>query len=307
MKLSIIIISWNTQKLLAQCLSSILNATQPATLAQLEVFVVDNASSDGSAEMVRARFPWVRLIQSPDNLGFAPANNVAIRQSRGRYVLLLNPDTEVLQGALETLLEFMETHPEVGAAGSRLLNVDGTLQPSCSPAPTLARELWRLLHLDAFYPYGSYRMQAWSITAPREVDNVQGACLIVRTRILEQIGPLDEDYFIYTEEVDLCYRIRRAGWRIFWVPSAQVIHYGGQSTQQVAAEMFLHLYRSKLLYFRKHHGAPAAYLYKLILFVTGLIRLLLSPLARLEAPASRRQHETLARNYRQLLITLPLM
>jgi GT2 family glycosyltransferase len=307
MNLSIVIVSWNTQRLLSLCLHSIQNATKSETLADVEVIVVDNVSSDGSAEMVRQHFPWVHLIQSPENLGFARANNLAIRQSTGRYVLLLNPDTEVLSGAIEALLEFMETHPEVGAAGSRLLNPDGTLQPSCFPAPTLTRELWRLLHLDRVYPYGTYRMFAWSTTVPKAVDIVQGASLIVRRSVLDHVGILDEDYFIYTEEVDLCYRIRRAGWSIFWVPSAQVIHYGGQSTQQVAAEMFLQLYQSKLVYFRKHHGRWGAMLYKLILFIVGVARLLLSPLARLEGDSSRQHHEALAKNYRQLLSALPQM
>ncbi len=307
MNLSIVIVSWNTQKLLAQCLHSIQRAAQPETLANSEVFVVDNVSNDGSAEMVRQQFPWVRLIQSTENLGFARANNLAIRQSTGRYVLLLNPDTEVLPGAFETLLEFMEAHLEVGAAGSRLLNPDGTLQPSCFPAPTLTRELWRLLHLDRIYVYGTYDMATWSTTMPKEVDNVQGASLIVRRSVLDQVGILDEDYFIYTEKVDLCYRIRQAGWPIFWVPSARVIHYGGQSTQQVAAEMFLQLYQSKLVYFRKHHGLLGAKLYKLILFTVGLARLLLSPLTRLERGSNRQQHEALAKNYRQLLHALPQM
>jgi GT2 family glycosyltransferase len=307
MDLSIIIVNWNTQELLAQCLHSIFEGLPAQALARVEVFVVDNASADGSKSMVHHSFPQVHLISNSENVGFASANNQAIRQSHSRYVLLLNPDTILLLTALNTLIEFMDAHPEAGAAGPCLLNPNGTLQMSCYPAPTLPRELWRLLHLDALYPYGSYRMSSWSTVAPREVDIVQGACLILRKTTLDQVGLLDEDYFIYTEEVDLCYRIRQAGWRISWVPSAQVIHYGGQSTQQVAAEMFLHLYRSKLLYFRKHHGVLAAYIFKLILFVTGLIRLLLSPFARLEAPSSRRQHEALVRNYRQLLNSLPQM
>jgi GT2 family glycosyltransferase len=307
MNLSIIVVSWNTQALLAQCLDSIPNTTHPTVLTGIEVLVVDNCSKDGSVAMVRTHFPWVRLIENAENVGFARANNQAIRQSRGSYVLLLNPDTEVRQGALEALLKFMEASPKAGAAGPRLLNADGTLQISCYPAPTLSRELWRLLHLDAFYPYGSYWMQKWSTEGEREVESVQGACLLVRREVLQQVGVLDEDYFIYTEEIDLCYRIQRAGWHICWVPRAQVTHYGGQSTQQVAAEMFLQLYRSKLLYFRKHHGPAAASFYKFILFITGLVRLLLSPLARLEQPSSRRQHEVLANNYRRLLSTLPQM
>lgn len=307
MELSVVIVSWNTKHMLYQCLRSIQDALPQDLARSIEVVVVDNASSDGSGEMVQQHYPWVQLLQNSENVGFARGNNLGIQRCTGRYVLLLNPDTEVKTGAFEALLEFMDTHPQVGAAGSRLLNANGTLQRSCYPEPTLAREFWRLFHLDLFYPYGSYWVQKWSADVAREVDSVQGACLMVREAALQQVGLLDESYFIYTEEIDLCYRIRQAGWHIYWVPRAQVIHYGGQSTRQVAPEMFLQLYRSKLLYFRKHRGPVAAAIYKLILFGAGMIRLVLYPLARLQAPAIRRQSEALAEKYRQLLHTLPQM
>lgn len=307
MKLSIVIVNWNTRELLAQCLRSIQNTTSADVLAVTEILVVDNASTDDSVAMLTAQFSQVQLIENAENVGFARANNQAIRLSRGTYVLLLNPDTEVLQGALEALLTYMDGAPNIGAAGPCLLNPDRTFQVSCYPAPTLTHELWRLLHLDPLYPYGSYWMHTWSKDSATEVDTVQGACLIIRQEALAQTGLLDEDYFMYTEEIDLCYRLRKSGWRLSWVPYAQVVHYGGQSTRLVAAKMFLHLYSSKLLYFRKHHGPVAAQLYKAILFMTGLLRLLASPLAQLVAPAKRKQHQELANNYRQLLHTLPQM
>ena len=171
MDLSIIIVNWNTRELLARCLQSVgsgfefrvaRSAGQSATCnpqpVTYEVFVVDNASTDGSAQMVRERFPWVRLTANSENVGFARANNQAIRKSKGRYVLLLNPDTEVHPGALETLTRFMDTRTKAGAAGARLLNPDGTLQAWCYPAPTLSREFWRLFYLDVFWPYGRYDM-----------------------------------------------------------------------------------------------------------------------------------------------------
>ena len=305
--LSIIIVSWNTRDLLAQCLESALNDIRASSHLNIETLVIDNASGDDSVHMVQERFPWVRLIPNRENIGFAAANNQAIRQSHGRYVLLLNPDTEVKPGALAGLVDFMEAHPEAGAVGARTLNPDGTLQTSCYPAPTLSRELWRLLHLDMLWPYGTYRMAAWDINKPREVDSLLGACLLLRAAALDQIGVLDEDYFIYSEEVDLCYRLQKANWRLYWAPQAQIIHYGGQSTQQAAAEMFLQLYRGKLLYFYKHHGWLAAQLYKLILLISALVRLLLSPLSWLEHPARRRRHLVLAGYYRRLLIALPRM
>jgi GT2 family glycosyltransferase len=249
----------------------------------------------------------VRLIENSKNVGFAQANNQAIQQSAGCYVLLLNPDTEVQPGALETLVRFMDAHPQAGAAGARLLNPSGTLQPSCHPAPTLSRELWRLFHLDALWPYACYPMAGWDLNTPREVDMVPGACLILSRDALDQVGLLDEDYFIYSEEVDLCYRLRRAGWRLYWLPQAVVIHYGGQSTRQMAAAMFLRLYQGKVLYFRKHHGRLAAQLYKLILLIAALARLLLSPLVWLVRPPQRHQHLALASHYRRLVRALPGM
>lgn len=309
-QLSIIVVSWNTRDLLAQCLAALAGwptvdrGARPSSASSslpFEVLVVDNASADASARMVRERFPRVRLIENRDNVGFARANNQAIRQSRGRYVVLLNPDTVVQPGALETLVRFMDACPRAGAAGPRLLNPDGTLQPACYPAPTLSRELWRLCHLDALRPYARYAVTGWHPDRPREVDVVQGTCLILRREALDQVGLLDEDYFMYSEEVDLCHRLRRHGWRVYWVPGAAVVHHGGQSTRQTAAAMFLRLYQGKILYFRKHRGERAARCYKLILLVTALARLLVSPLAWLECPPRRRRHLALAGHYCRLL------
>lgn len=305
--LSVIIINWNTCDLLVDCLDSVAIELAHFPAGQVETLVIDNASSDESVAMVQTHFPWVQLRQNSTNLGFAAANNQGIQAAQGRYLYLLNADTKVLPKALTTLVNFMEAHPKAGAVGSRYLNPDGSLQPSCYPAPTLARELWRLFHLDRFYALGVYPIHGWSITLPRAVDIVQGASLLLRHRVVKQVGNFDTDYFMYTEEVDLCHRIRQAGWSIFFVPISSIIHYGGQSTRQAALSMFLQLYRSKVLYFRKHHGAPTATLYKRILLVATIIRLLLTPLAWLQKPAQRHYYLTLATYYRQLAQTLPDM
>ncbi|MCP5013779.1 MAG: glycosyltransferase family 2 protein, partial [Ketobacter sp.] len=247
-----------------------------------EVVLVDNASADGSADMVREQFPQVRLVESPENVGFAQGNNLAVPLCQGEYVLLLNPDTIVKPGAFDALVEFLDENPEAGSAGSMLLNPDETLQPSCHPAPRLTRELWRLFHLDVVKPYGRYHMHTWSLDTPREVDVVQGASMLVRKEILDRIGFLDGDYFMYSEEVDLCFRLQQAGWKLYWVPQSKVIHYGGQSTKQVATDMFMQLYLGKLKYFRKHYGGGAGIVYKLILAAASLFRLLLTPLAWLQ-------------------------
>ncbi len=302
MDLSVIIVSWNTCQVLRECLESV---QRQRSSASIDVWVVDNASKDGSAEMVRETFPAVHLIENSENVGFARANNAAVAASSGRYVLLLNSDTVVLPGAFDALIDFLDAHPEAGAAGAHTLNPDGSLQVSTYPSPTLARELWFLLHLDRLRPYGAYDMAQWSSDQPRPVDAVLGACLIVRRATLDQVGALDPAYFMYSEEIDLCYRIRRAGWRIYWVPQAKIVHYGGQSTRQVAASMFIQLYRSKVLFFRKNQGRWAAVVYKLVLLAVTIPRLVLTPLAWLEPREKREPHLTLANHYWSLLWALP--
>ena len=305
MKLSIIIINWNTVNLLIQCLESIPDPSCDSWQNDLEVLVVDNASTDNSVQHVRERFPWVKLIENNENVGFARANNQAIHQSTGKYILLLNPDTEVKPDALKNLLSFVDEFPEVGAVGPQILNPDGSLQISCYPVPTLKRELWRLLHLDAIRPYGVYQMHKWPLDQVRSVDVLLGACLLLRREVLEQVGLLDDNYFMYSEEVDLCFRVQKAGWQICWVPDAQIVHYGGQSTQQIATEMFLQLYKGKLQYFRKNHSRLAGIVYKFILLIAALGRLALTPLAWLGRPTQRRHHLTLANRYWRLVAALP--
>ena len=302
--ISIIIVSWNTARLLEHCLTSILE--NPPS-APFEIWVVDNASTDNSPEMVRELFPKVRLAQNLDNVGFARANNQAIQQCRGQYVLLLNPDTLVSPGALQALVDFLDKHPNAGAVGAKLLNPDGSLQISSHPRPTLARELWRLFHLDALWPYAEYSRTKWETNDPQEVDILMGACLLLKKEALDQVGLLDENYFIYSEEVDLCYRIQRAGWHIYWIPEAEVVHFGGQSTQQVPTEMFLNLYLSKIKYFRKHYGWTAAQIYKLILRMAALSRILLAPFIIFEHSSRRHKHLTLVTRYWRLVRALPGM
>ena len=295
--LSIVIVSWNTRDLLAQCLDSI-GAHAPQ--GEMEVFVVDNASTDNSAAMVRERFPRVRLIENQENVGFARANNQAIRESTGRYVLLLNPDTRVHPGALQTLLRFMDDHPQAGAAGARLLNLDGTLQLSCQPRPTLFREAWMLWRLDDLLRLGSYDMSKWDVTAPRKVDVVKGACLSVRREALFGVGLLDGDYFLYAEELDLCERIRRVDYDVYWVPQAVVTHFGGQSTGQMPESMFFELYLSKYRFFLKHYGWAGGLCFKAVLLIAALPRIALGLLAYLWPEPKRTEWLTKARLYRRL-------
>ena len=223
MLLSVVIVNWNTRDILAQCLQSIIvgcgprlaapaqdTARQPARQPLIEVFVVDNASSDGSVQMVRERCPWVRLIENTENLGFARANNQAIGLAHGKYVLLLNSDTAVHLGAFDALIDFMERTPQAGAAGAYLLNKDGTMQIACYPMMTPWREFLRLLFVDRIFHVANYGPTWWETEEPRQTEVIKGACLLLREDALKQVGLLDGSYFMYTEEFDLCYRLAQA-------------------------------------------------------------------------------------------------
>lgn len=307
MDISIIVVNWNTRDLLATCLESILSTSGSDVGPYLshgtfilDVLVVDNASSDGSIQMVRERFPWVRLIANSENIGFAPANNQAIRHSQARYVLLLNSDTQVCPGALGQMVRFMDEHPGAGGCGPLLLNPDGSLQPSCHPMLTPGREFWRLMFLDKLWRRATYAQEGWDREAPRRVEVVKGACFLLRRAALDQVGLLDETYFMYTEEVDICLRLTLAGWQLWWVPQAVVKHYGEASSRQMAEPMYVQLYRSKIQFYRKFGGARWADRFKQLLRLAYGLRWLVFTLA---APASEKI-AVRARVYRRLLTEL---
>lgn len=299
--LSVIVVAWNTRELLRMCLRTVYAQGLPPGCAPLEVIVVDNASSDGSRDMVRGEFAAVRLVENPANLGFAAANNQGLRLASGRYQVLLNPDTELHPGALGALAEFLDGYPEAGAAGALLLNPDGSLQTSAYPMLGLGKELWRMFHLDRALRLASYPLEAWSEDGPRRVGVAQGACLALRREALDGVGLLDERYFMYTEEVDLCYRLAQAGWGVYWVPQARVLHFGGQSTRQVEAQMFLQLYESKVRFFRKHRGPWAARFYKLILAAASLPRVAFGAIPSPDPSASHPSPSSTSAHYRRLL------
>ena len=286
---SLAIVNWNTLELLRDCLASV-RAAAAEVDGPVETVVVDNQSSDGSAEMVASEFPEVTLIANSDNRGFAGGTNQAIRAGSGRNVLLLNPDTVVSTSSLRIMLDTLESDPAVGAVGPRIFGGDGKLQVSCFPLPTLPRELWRLLHLDRFAAYSQYPMQDWPIERARQVESLEGSCILLRREVLDRVGLLDESFFMYSEEIDLCRRVNEAGWKLLWDPAAEIVHYGGASTRKVALKMFVQLYRAKTQYFRKHSGRWSARIYKAILLSISLPRIAAGFLARL---GSSRRGETL--------------
>ncbi len=280
MHLSIIIVSWNTKDLLARGLESV-QAQFGVALnpKEVEVFVVDNASGDGSAEMVAERFPSVRLIANRENVGFARANNQALAQASGDAILLLNPDAILHPGALAALLDFLASHPQAAAVGPRLLNADGSLQPSCHPMLTPEREFWRLIFLDRLFPRATYAMHRWDTITSRRVEAIKGACLLLRRQALHQVGWLDDAYFMYTEEVDLCYRLSQAGWELWYEPAAVVTHFGGASADQLPDEMVMQLHRSKVHFYRKFGGEARAQRFKMLVRLAYWPRLLAARLA----------------------------
>jgi GT2 family glycosyltransferase len=205
------------------------------------------------------------------------------------------------------LIEFMEECPVAGAAGANLLNPDGTLQNGAYPMLGLGTELWRLFHLDRLHRLASYPLHEWASGGPRRVGVAQGACLALRREALDQVGLLDERYFMYTEEVDLCYRLARGGWEVYWLPEARVLHFGGQSTRQAEAEMFLALYQSKVRFFRKHFGVGQARAYKLILALASLPRLFHRVVGDPGSGSGPSPRSSVARHYRRLLASLHQM
>ncbi|HHS97072.1 MAG TPA: glycosyltransferase family 2 protein, partial [Chloroflexi bacterium] len=287
-ELTVVIVSWNVRDLLAACLRSLF-ADLERWGGAAEVWVVDNGSTDGTPEMVARDFPPVRLIASEENLGFAAGNNRAMReilgegapqvagrgargagrgaqvagrraQSAGRrvHVWLLNPDTEVLPGATAALVEALESHPRAGVVGAKLLYPDGSLQHSAFRFPGLLQLAFDLFPLPArLYETplnGRYPRRLYEGTAPFPVDHPLGAAMMVRTEAIRQVGLLDEGFRMYCEEIDWCWRMRKAGWKALCVPTAQVVHHAGQSTKQVPIPSFVNLWTSRARLYRKHHG-----------------------------------------------------
>jgi hypothetical protein len=256
--ISIVIVSYNTRDLLRDCLHSLPGAAQGLSY---EVFVVDNASTDGTVEMLRLEFPAVHLISNAGNVGFAAANNQGLEQARGTTLLLLNPDTEMQAGSLYTLHKWLAMHPEVGAAGPRLLNRDGSLQRSAYHFPTPGILLLEQLSAAALVRHlpGINRryLGAWAHDEPRRVDWLVGACLLLRREALASTGLLDPTFFMYGEEIDLFKRLADRGWQTWLVPEAKVVHYGGASSAQVGIRAGLQATRGMYQFYRKHYSRRA--------------------------------------------------
>ncbi len=271
---SIIIVNWNAQDLLAKCLRCVESTVKKTTY---EIIVIDNASTDGSQEMIQRDFPQVRLIDNAVNAGFATANNQGMKISQGRYDLLLNSDAFVKDETIDEMVAFMDAHPEAGMSGCQLLYEDGRLQPSCYSFPSLSTEFYTALQLDKLFAknreFGKYLMTYWDFNDVREVDAIMGAFMLVRKTAIAQVGMMDDSFFMYSEEMDWCFRFKKNGWKTLYNPNVQAVHLWGGSSKRMKVEMFLQLYRSKVKFFRKNYGALWAFLLKLILVFGCLLRI----------------------------------
>jgi len=278
---SVIVVSWNVRDLLRRCLASVRDWAGPL---DVETIVVDNASTDGSADMVRMEFPAVTLIANDHNPGFAAANNQGLAVVRGRYAFLLNPDAQVMNDALPIMVAYMDEHPDVGLLGPMLRYGDGRLQSSRRRFPTLATALIESTVLERYFPNAGpirrYRML--DLVGPdnvvQDVDWVVGAAMFARREAVERVGPLDDGYFMYSEELDWGRRFKAAGWRVVYLPTALVIHHEGKSSEQNLAQRDIRFHTSRVRYFRKYHGARQAELVRWFVLATFAYQLALEGL-----------------------------
>lgn len=264
--LTVSVVNTNNRAFLLECLETLTKACQRY---KVQIIVIDNASMDGSADMVRERFPEVILLENRTRLGFSANHNQALQQGSGRYLMILNEDVNITPGAFDHLMEWMDAHPEVGAGGPRILNADGTVQLSCFYDAGL-------LHEAAHYLLAKFAKQPWAKRSyPLEAYEtsfypgwLQGSCIVFRREALDQVGLMDDNFFFYWEDVDICKRMWKAGWKVGYCPEGVITHYygGSRKTATVNERMFLQFYRSRYRYFQKHNGVASLLL--LITFVT---------------------------------------
>jgi GT2 family glycosyltransferase len=294
---SIVIVNWNSRAFLEQCLLSVQGSMRNVAF---EIIVVDNASYDGSREMVERLFPTVRYIQGEDNAGFARANNAASKFATGRQLLFLNPDTEVTPGAIERMVRFVDATPSAGAVGCRLLNTDGSLQTSCVQAfPTIVNQVLDSERLRDLFPssrlWGTAALRDGG-TRPAEVQAVSGACLLVRREVFNAVGAFTEAYFMYAEDIDLCFKLQRAGKTNHYLGDVEVVHHGGKSTNSSSESQFgnVMLRESIATYFALHSGSSYAVMYRACLGAAAVVRLVVIKLATLAGGRTARRDATQA-------------
>jgi GT2 family glycosyltransferase len=294
MDLSIVILSWNDCGHLEECLESLALCTKTRSM---EIIVVDNASTDGSADMVQTRFPHVKLVRNTENLGFPKGNNLGMSLSTGKYVCLLNSDIKVFEGCMDVLADFMDKNPKAGMVGPRILNGDLTHQSSCRNFPTLWNNFCSASGLVSLFPRSRFwsgeHMFHFGGDRQIDVDVLVGCFWMVRREALDQFGPLDEGFFMYAEDVDWCKRCWESGWRVVFVPAAQAVHYrGGSSSRRDPVWVELTQQRSLLRYWRKHHGIIGRMGIRCLLAVHRSVRLSAAFASRILTASNREDSRT---------------
>mgnify|MGYP001482880892 CR=1 FL=1 len=275
MDLSVIIVSYNTCRLTLNAIESVF---QSRTRYSYEVIVVDNHSTDGSVSMIREKFPAVKVISNERNEGFSKANNRGIRISRGRYVLLLNSDTVIEPDTLEIMIRFMDEHPDVGAAGCKVVLPDGSLDKACRRGfPTPSASFYYAFGISKLFPkhprFNQYQLSYLDPDQDYPVDCLVGAFMMVRRETIDQVGLLDEQFFMYGEDIDWCYRIKQAGWQIYYYPHTRIVHYKGASSRRKPRRIIYEFHRAMVIFHRKHYQARYSWFVNALVYAGIYVKL----------------------------------
>lgn len=290
-EISFIIVSWNAKDYLLECLESIQETVKDRSY---EIIVVDNDSSDGSPEAVEQKYPAVRVVRTGTNLGFAKGNNIGIRESVGRSLCLINSDVVLLPACMDLLLEYISHNPKVGLVAPRILNEDGSLQHSCRQFPSLYGSLCSAFSIGNLFPrhriFGDTMMTWWNHDEERFVDAITGCFWLVRREALEEVGLLDEDFFMYAEDIDWCRRFNQKGWKVAMNPAAETIHHGAASSKNAPVHFYLAMQQARLKYWKKHHGSFSYFWLICITLLHHLIRIVTKSILYIVAPGNREDH-----------------
>ena len=301
--LTIAIVSYKTRALLDRCLASVEASILTTPGLSTKVVVVDNLSCDGSVEMIQAKYPDVSIHVMDRNRGFSAANNVVLRHARSRYVLLLNPDTEIRVNGIGALVDFMESHPDAGVVSGRLVYPGGEFQHSCFRFPSLAMAL-----LD-FFPINHRLTESWIngryprswYEQPFQIDHPLGACMMIRREVIDEVGPMDDKFFMYCEELDLCWRVLQTGWEIWYSPDATVVHHSAASTRQFRGQMQVELNRSRFRFFAKHYPPLFGYFSRAVVAMGIGKNLIVSAADRIRGRISQSEWRSRRSAYAQIL------
>ena len=283
MDVSVIIVSYNTKDLLRQTIQSVISTTQNI---KYEILVADNNSTDGSPLMVSEEFPQVKLIETGENLGFSKGNNIAIKQAKGRYILLLNSDTVVKGDCLEQCVKYMDGHQDIGALGCKILLPSGQLDHACKRGfPTPEASLYYMLRLHKVFPdnhkYGAYCASYLGEDETGEVDALMGAFMMLPKKVIDQVGMLDEEFFMYGEDIDWCYRIKEAGYKVVYYPKAHIIHHKGSSSKKKRVKTIYEFHRAMILFYNKHYRKKYNIVVTSLVYVGIGVRMILTYMVNL--------------------------